>query len=92
MHYLIHFERPLGNGSQPEVRLVSHMRHPDKNLLKQARRAGVRYALVSIWEGDRTEERRLKRTSMKRLCPVCLGQVTFEELVLKGQSGATAPD
>ena len=92
--YLIHLEAPLRSGQQHYLgqtgdllaRVKSHLRHPDVSILATARRRGVAYGLVWVGAGEHAEERKLKKGTLARLCPVCNGHIDFSSLVFFAQS------
>jgi predicted GIY-YIG superfamily endonuclease len=84
--YLIHFETPLGDLSNPrgqaqhylgytddlEARLERHREGNGSAIMAAVSEAGIGWRCVRTWEGDRTLERRLKdRHNSPKLCPVC---------------------
>lgn len=77
--YLLHFERPfrharhyLGWARNLEARLAHHEAGTGANILRHVAKAGIAWTLVRTWqEQTRTEERRLKKHSSTRYCPVC---------------------
>lgn len=83
MLYLIHFNRPfrharhyLGYSRDTDtlhVRLSKHMGEScDVRLLQHVKAEGIRLMVVRVWEGDRKDEMRLKRThAHTRICPIC---------------------
>ena len=82
--YLLHFSRPihpdrptqhyLGFTESLASRLAAHRAGNGEaaNLCRVAKQRGIQVFMVRAWEGDRTEERRLKsHHNAKRLCPWC---------------------
>ena len=77
--YLLHFDRPykharhyLGWADDLERRLARHEAGNGARLLAVIGAAGISWTLARTWEGDRHEERRLKRRGgHARLCPLC---------------------
>jgi hypothetical protein len=78
--YLIHFESPfkhakhhLGWTEGPlELRLGDHRTGRGARLMKVVTAAGVDWRLARTWpDATRTFERRLKKHSGTRYCPVC---------------------
>ena len=82
--YLLHFSRPihpdrptqhyLGFTESLASRLAAHRAGNGEaaNLCRVAKQRGIKIFMVRAWEGDRTEERRLKsHHNAKRLCPWC---------------------
>jgi hypothetical protein len=55
--------------------------HRGSPMLAAANERGIRWSVVRIWRGaDRHFERKLKRRKKaKHLCPVCRGEVKFED-------------
>lgn len=88
MVYLIHFAEPIGNRANRraqaqhyigytddlEARIAAHREGQGAAIMAGCKRAGVDWAVVRTWEGDRELERRLKRWHKARqLCPECRG-------------------
>ena len=86
--YLIHFETPLGDLSNPrgqarhylgyttdlEQRLRAHRSGNGSRLMEVVAERGIGWTLARTWRGDRGLERRLKRRhNSPKLCPVCQG-------------------
>jgi predicted GIY-YIG superfamily endonuclease len=84
--YLIHFERPLGDLSNPRgqaqhyigftedlaARLDAHRKGNGSAIMAAVGREGIGWRLVRTWEGGRDVERALKdRKNARRLCPIC---------------------
>ena len=79
MVYLLHFERPIGDLSNPhgqaqhylgyaerdvEARLAVHLTGRGAKIVKAAVQQGIKIELIRVWPGgDRTFERRLKRAN-----------------------------
>jgi hypothetical protein len=92
--YLIHLEHGLvpEHGSTHYIgwtapgslfdRIEQHAANAGSPLLAAANRRGIEWAVARIWRGaDRHFERRLKRRrKAKALCPVCRGEVTFDQI------------
>ena len=79
--YLLHFDPPLAHaahylgwsGNLPD-RLSAHVSGSGSPLIRAATRNARRVILARIWEGTRTDERRLhNRHENPRLCPICQG-------------------
>lgn len=92
--YLIHLERGLvpSHGSTHYIgwanedglweRIESHAAGTGSPLLRAANERGIAWAVARVWKGaDRHFERRLKRRrKAKHLCPVCRGEVQFDQI------------
>lgn len=97
MIYLVHFSRPLHHaahylgyvqGGFPELknRLQQHRNGTGARLMTVIKEHGISFQLVRVWEeGDRKQERRLKKRGKGRLCPVCCGRdiILPEALILE---------
>ena len=83
MIYLLHFKEPYkhakhylgmvsGGGDELIKRIERHKAGRGARLIEVITAAGISFEVARIWEGDRKEERRLKRMKMMpRLCPIC---------------------
>jgi len=76
--YLIHFDEPykharhyLGFTKDLESRIKSHQAGSGANLMKVITEAGISWQVVRVWYGDRHLERKLKKHSSTRYCPIC---------------------
>ena len=84
--YLIHFDAPLGNTSNPRgqaqhyigytdnlaERIETHRHGNGAAIMAAVRRAGIGWEVVRTWAGGRDLERQLKRRKKARcLCPIC---------------------
>jgi hypothetical protein len=84
--YLIHFEQPIGDLSNPrgqaqhylgftddlEARLEAHRSGNGSAIMAAVSERGIGWQLVRTWEGGRELERRLKRRhASPGLCPIC---------------------
>ncbi|MBC8264184.1 MAG: GIY-YIG nuclease family protein [Anaerolineales bacterium] len=84
--YLIHFERPIGNLSNPRgqaqhyigyardlgARVKAHRSGNGSKIMAAVTQAGVAWEIVRTWEGGRELERQLKRQkNAPRFCPIC---------------------
>lgn len=92
--YLIHLERGLvpEHGSTHYIgwaapgqlfdRIETHYAGEGSPMLAAANERGIEWRVARIWKGaDRNFERRLKRRRKARLlCPVCRGEVTFNDI------------
>lgn len=92
--YLIHLERGLvpEHGSTHYIgwaaegglfdRIEAHATGSGSPLLRAANDRGIAWAVARVWKGaDRHFERRLKRRrKAKALCPVCRGEVAFDQI------------
>jgi len=91
--YLLHFVEPykharhyLGCADDLSHRLAQHRDGTGARLTKVVRDAGGSWVVARTWRGGRRLEKRLKsRHSGVRLCPICRGEVTLEQ-VLDSQS------
>lgn len=78
--YLLHFSEPfkhakhyMGWARDLPNRVHEHLSGKGSSLTRAAHAAGVTFTLVRTWEGDRTEERRLKNhNGLSRHCPQCV--------------------
>jgi len=86
MIYLIHFDRPIGNLSNPhgqaqhylgytdnlDERLARHHEGRGAAIMAAVTQQGIGWRVVRTWEGDRATEKALKRRKNHRqLCPIC---------------------
>lgn len=89
--YLLHFEAKyhhaqhyLGYTTRETVseRLEAHRRGQGARLMEVIGAAGIGWKCVRTWDNyGRADERRLKNWKKARqLCPVCRGEVAFEEV------------
>ena len=93
MVYLIHFEQPIGDLSNPhgqaqhylgytdnlEQRIQRHRSGNGSALMAAVADAGIGWSVVRTWPGDRSTERKLKRQhNNARFCPVCNGSLQPE--------------
>lgn len=92
--YLIHLERGLveSHSSTHYIgwagpdglweRIEAHAAGTGSPLLRAANERLIAWRVVRVWRGaDRHFERRLKRRrKAKRLCPVCRGEVSFDDV------------
>ena len=79
--YLLHFEQPVYGRSQHylgfttnlEQRLAMHRSGHGARLTAIARKKGIAWELVYVWEdGDKDLERKLKRLGeFKKYCKIC---------------------
>jgi hypothetical protein len=84
--YLIHFDTPIGNLTNPrgqaqhylgyafsvEDRVERHSQGRGSFLMKAVVEKQIGYHVVRTWYGNRKTEKILKRTkNSRRLCPVC---------------------
>lgn len=84
--YLLHFDEPIGGESSMgkaqhylgqtnrpvEERLQEHRSGNGARITQVLRERGIGFCLARTWEGDRSDERRLKdRHDNPRLCPIC---------------------
>jgi hypothetical protein len=83
MLYLLHFDQAFGHARHYlgfvtsartlDQRLEHHADGSGARLMRAVSRAGIQWRLVRTWaEGDRNQERRLKKQgAVLRLCPEC---------------------
>ena len=84
--YLIHFDQPIGNLSNPhgqaqhyigytddlDMRLQAHRSGNGSAIMAAVAERGIDWQVVRAWQGNRDLERRLKkRKEAPKLCPVC---------------------
>ena len=84
--YLIHFDKPLGDLSNPrglaqhylgftddlDARMEAHASGNGARIMEVVSKAGISWQLVRTWDGNRDVERKLKdQHNAPRLCPVC---------------------
>lgn len=77
--YLIHFDMPFKHASHYlgyvqrdlDGRVERHRSGNGAKLLAAVTKAGISFAVVRVWPGDRSLERQLKnRKNSPRLCPI----------------------
>jgi predicted GIY-YIG superfamily endonuclease len=67
-----HAQHYLGIADDLEARLALHRAGQSARLTQVVVEAGRKLVLVRTWDGERTDERRLKnQPNSPRLCPVC---------------------
>ena len=79
MIYLLHFERPyhharhyLGHADDVDLRVRDHRCVNGARITQVVAQAGIGMILVRTWDGNRDDERKLKRHHhAPRLCPIC---------------------
>lgn len=87
--YLLHFVTPykharhyLGYAEDLSARLAQHRSGNGARLTQVVREAGISWVVARIWRGGRQLERKLKRWhSGVKLCPICQGKITLEEVL-----------
>lgn len=95
MIYLIHFDTPYKHarhyiGFVEDIdhlipRLCQHKQGQGARLMEVVSQSGITWQLARVFVGDRTEERRLKKShNAPRLCPICNPRLA--------QPGYTVPD
>lgn len=109
--YLVHFERPyrhakhyLGwTGGTLRARFDRHTSmatiRRGSMLMRAVMQAGIGYKVVKTWRGDRALERRKKANGHASRCPVCRGEITYDQAVcqigmqqaIARQRGAISP-
>jgi len=91
--YLIHFDQPIGDLSNPhgqaqhylgytddlEKRMAAHRSGNGSAIMAAVRKAGIGWQVARTWEGGRDLERKLKRQhNTPRYCPICRKDVVNE--------------
>ncbi len=86
MVYLIHFDEPLGDRSNPrgqarhylgytedlDARMEAHRRGNGSAIMRAVSEAGISWRLVRTWPGGRDVEKKLKsQHNSPRFCPIC---------------------
>jgi len=87
--YLLHFVEPykhakhyLGVAEDVSARLEQHRKGTGARLTQVVREAGISFVVARTWRGGRRLERKLKGWhSGVRLCPICQGKITIEEVL-----------
>jgi predicted GIY-YIG superfamily endonuclease len=87
--YLLHFVEPykharhyLGCSEDVGARNAAHHNGTGARLMQVVREAGISWVVAKTWRGGRTLEHRLKGWhSGVRLCPICRGEITIEEVL-----------
>jgi predicted GIY-YIG superfamily endonuclease len=78
--YLIHFSVPLYHArhyvgytrNRLEDRIEEHKQNRGARILAHLNSLGIEWKVVKTWNGDRNEERRLKKSTKSCfLCPIC---------------------
>jgi len=90
--YLLHFDTRyqhaghyLGWTRNLSARVARHFRGHGSRLMQVVMEAGISVQVARTWEGDRNEERRLKKQGGRsRLCPVCLKEKRKVRLTPEG--------
>ncbi len=107
--YLLHFVTPykharhyLGCADDLSARLSEHRRGTGARLTQVVRDAGGTWVVARTWRGGRRLEHKLKAWhSGVKLCPICQGRITIEEVLaeqappsprLPGRRVAMSPD
>lgn len=76
---LKHAKHYLGFSNDPAAREKRHYRGDGARMLRAAREQGITWSVVKVWEGSRSDERRLKRRrEAKKYCPRCAGEKVRE--------------
>jgi len=93
--YLLHFKQPfkharhyLGYADNLQVRLALHANGHGARLTQVVKDSGGSWVLARIWtSGSRDLEHRLKRWhSGVKLCPICQGDLTLEQVLAEHQA------
>lgn len=87
--YLLHFVEPykhakhyLGCADDLPHRLSEHRHGSGARLTQVVLEAGGSWVVARTWSGGRRLERKLKaRHSGVRLCPICKGKITLEQVL-----------
>jgi predicted GIY-YIG superfamily endonuclease len=87
--YLIHFCTPykharhyLGVAEDVSARLDQHRRGTGARLMAVVQEAGISWVVARTWRGGRRLEHKLKGYhSGVKLCPICQGKITLEEVL-----------
>jgi predicted GIY-YIG superfamily endonuclease len=87
--YLLHFIEPykharhyLGSADDLSARLDQHRKGTGARLTQVVKEAGISWVVARTWVGGRILEKRLKaQHSGVRLCPICGGKITLEEVL-----------
>jgi predicted GIY-YIG superfamily endonuclease len=87
--YLLHFTQPykharhyLGCAEDVSARLAQHRAGTGARLTQVVREAGISWVVARTWRGGRRLEHKLKGYhSGVRLCPICQGKITIEEVL-----------
>ena len=87
--YLLHFIEPykharhyLGCADDLSVRLAEHRRGTGARLTQVVKDAGGFWVVARTWRGGRRLEQKLKAWhSGVKLCPICRGEITLEEVL-----------
>ena len=87
--YLLHFLSPykharhyLGVAEDVSARLAEHRKGTGARLTQVVREAGITFVVARTWRGGRRLEHKLKGWhSGVRLCPICQGKITIEEVL-----------
>jgi predicted GIY-YIG superfamily endonuclease len=76
--YVIHFDIPykhakhyMGFTKNVPLRMLRHQAGRGATLMRVIEEAGIDWQLAKVMVGDRREERRLKKHSSTRYCPIC---------------------
>ena len=88
--YLLHFITPykharhyLGCADDVSARLAQHRHGTGARLTQVVLEHGGSWAIARTWRGGRTLERKLKAWhSGVKLCPICRGEITLEEVLV----------
>jgi predicted GIY-YIG superfamily endonuclease len=87
--YLLHFTQPykharhyLGCAEDVGARLAQHRKGTGARLTQVVREAGISWVVARTWRGGRHLEHKLKGYhSGVKLCPICQGKITIEEVL-----------
>jgi len=89
MNYLLHFEQRYAHAQHylgfaersVQRRITRHRKGLGSPLMAAVVATKIGFVVSRIWpENSRTDERRLKRRgSASHLCPICRGEVTYDQ-------------
>ena len=100
--YLIHFDQPIGDLSNPRgqaqhyvgscddlaARIARHRAGNGSAIMAYVSQAGIAWQVARCWEGGRTTERRIKaRKNARALCPICSGEIAYRRATHYSEKG-----
>lgn len=90
MIYLLHLTAPFAHAKHYvgwtkdsrtlTERIKHHRAGSGATFTRRAREAGIDFVVAALWEGDRTDERRLHRRGKTAICPICSARVRRPKL------------
>ncbi len=97
--YLLHFVTPyrharhyLGSSHDLANRLAQHRSGGGARLMEVVHEHGITWVVAKTWIGGRALESRLKRYhSGVKLCPICRGEITLEQVLAEQAPPALRP-